>query len=87
MDNEGGSLSSIIAAFGKSDEFNQRYGGLTYTALVTKIYRQALGRDPDPAGLSWYVGETNGGTSYVTDDNFGRIERRHGCTRFDSGRK
>ena len=61
MDNEGGSLSSIIAAFGKSDEFNQRYGGLTYAALVTKIYRQALGRDPDPAGLSWYVGELTAG--------------------------
>jgi hypothetical protein len=60
-DNEGGSISSIIAAFGTSDEFNRRYGGLTYTALVTKIYQQALGRDPDPAGLDWYVGELMAG--------------------------
>ena len=61
MDNEGGSLSSIIAAFGTSAEFNRRYGGMTNTALVTKIYQQALGRDPDPAGLDWYVGELQAG--------------------------
>jgi hypothetical protein len=61
MDREGGSLSSIITAFGSSDEFNRRYGGLTYTALVTKIYQQALARDPDPAGLAYYVGELQAG--------------------------
>jgi hypothetical protein len=57
MDAEGGSLNAIIGAFGYSDEFNRRYGGLTNTQLVTLIYQQALGRDPDPAGLNWYVAE------------------------------
>jgi hypothetical protein len=52
-----GSLGAIIQAFGNSDEFNRRYGNLDYSALVTKIYQQALGRDPDPAGLAYYVGE------------------------------
>jgi hypothetical protein len=47
MDQEGGSLSSIIGAFGYSDEFNRRYGGLSYTTLVTKISQLAPGRDPD----------------------------------------
>ena len=61
MDAEGGSLSSIIASFGNSDEFNRRYGGLSYVALVTKIYQQALGRDPEPAGLDYYVGELQAG--------------------------
>ena len=61
MDGEGGSLSSIIGAFGNSDEFNRRYGGLSYTQLVTKIYQQTLGRDPDPAGLTYYVGELQAG--------------------------
>ena len=61
MDNEGGSLESIIAAFGNSDEFNRRYGGLGNTALVTKIYQQTLGRDPEPAGLAYYVGELDTG--------------------------
>ncbi len=57
MDGEGGSLNAIIAAFGYSDEFNRRYGGLTNTQLVTKIYQQALGRNPDAGGLNWYVNE------------------------------
>jgi YVTN family beta-propeller protein len=61
MDAEGGSLDAIIAAFGYSDEFNRRYGGLGNTALVTKIYQQALGRDPDPVGLAWYVDELEAG--------------------------
>ena len=57
MDLQGGSIAAIIDAFGASDEFTQRYGRLNNTQLVTKIYQQALGRDPDPAGLAWYVGE------------------------------
>jgi hypothetical protein len=61
MDAEGQSLNAIIGAFGYSDEFNRRYGGLSNTALVTKIYQQALNRDPDPAGLNWYVGELQAG--------------------------
>jgi hypothetical protein len=61
MDQEGGSLASVIEAFGTSDEFSRRYGGLDHTALVTKIYWQTLGRGPDPAGLSWYVGELQAG--------------------------
>jgi hypothetical protein len=61
MDAEGQSLDAVIGAFGNSDEFNRRYGGLTHTALVTRIYQQALGRDPDPAGLDWYVTELQAG--------------------------
>jgi trimeric autotransporter adhesin len=61
MDAEGGSLNAIIGAFGYSDEFNRRYGGLTNAALVTKIYTQALARGPDPAGLNYYVTELAAG--------------------------
>jgi len=57
MDTEGQSLNAIIGAFGNSDEFNRRYGGLSYTQLVTKIYQPTLGRDPDQGGLDFYVGE------------------------------
>jgi len=60
-DAEGQSLNAIIGAFGTSDEFNRRYGGLSYTQLVTKIYQQTLGRNPDPAGLDYYVGELQAG--------------------------
>ena len=61
MDAEGGSLNAIILAFGYSDEFNRRYGGLGYDELVTKIYQQTLARDPDPGGLAYYVGELQAG--------------------------
>lgn len=61
MDAEGQSLNAIIGAFGNSDEFNRRYGGLSYTDLVTRIYQQTLGRNPDPAGLAYYVGELQAG--------------------------
>jgi hypothetical protein len=61
MDAEGQSLNAIIGEFGNSAEFNRRYGGLTYRDLVTKIYQQALGRDPDQGGLDWYVAELEAG--------------------------
>jgi len=61
MDSEGGSLASIIGAFGNSDEFTRRYGGLTNTQLVTRIYQQTLGRNPDQGGLDWYVAELEAG--------------------------
>ena len=61
MDAAGGSLNAIVGAFGTSAEFNRRYGGLSYAALVTKIYQQTLGRDPDAAGLAYYVGELQAG--------------------------
>ena len=61
MDAEGQSLDAIIGAFGNSAEFNARYGGLDYAELVTKIYQQALGRDPDPSGLAYYVAELQAG--------------------------
>jgi hypothetical protein len=55
MDAEGRKLEPIIDAFGDSKEFIRRYGGLDNTQLMTTIYQQALGRDPDAAGLKWYV--------------------------------
>ena len=58
---EGGSLDSIIADFGVSKEFTDRYGSLTRTDLVKGIYRQLFGRDPETAGLNYYVGELTAG--------------------------
>ena len=61
MDAEGQSPNAIIGAFGNSAEFIRRYGGLGYSALVTRIYQQALGRSPDQGGLDFYVGELQAG--------------------------
>jgi hypothetical protein len=38
-------------------------GGNSASATVTALYQQILGRDPDPAGLSNYVSQLNGGAS------------------------
>lgn len=61
MDAEGGSLSAIIGAFGNSDEFNRRYGGLGYPELIAQIYQQTLARNPDQGGLDYYVAELTAG--------------------------
>jgi hypothetical protein len=59
----GGVLDSLIDAFGNSQEFRSRYGGLDNTALVTKVFQQALGRDPEPGGLAYYVDRLGTGAS------------------------
>ena len=46
-----GSRSLIVAGFLQSPEFKARYGSLTDDAFVRQLYRNILGRDPDPAGL------------------------------------
>ena len=61
MDAEGGSLSSIIAAFGNSAEYNQRYGGLSFSDLIDILYQQTLGRAPDPGGKQYYLDRLNAG--------------------------
>ena len=58
---EEGSLSSIIEAFGESEEFDQRFGSFDHIELVTNLYIQLLGRNPDIAGLNYYVNELNAG--------------------------
>jgi hypothetical protein len=61
MDNEGGSLASVIQAFGHSPEFDRRYGGLTYSQLIDSLYQQTLGRMPDAPGKLWYLNLLNTG--------------------------
>jgi CSLREA domain-containing protein len=57
----GGSVSEIMADFGISKEFTDRYGSLTASALVTSVYRQLFGRNPEQAGLDYWVGELTSG--------------------------
>ena len=57
-----GSLDSIIQAFGESQEFDQRFGSLDNTTLVTNLYDQLFGRSPDTEGLNFYVTNIEDGT-------------------------
>lgn len=56
LDGSGGDLTAIVDAFGNSEEFNERYGGLGNVELVNSIYQQMFGRDADPEGLDFYGG-------------------------------
>ncbi len=55
------SLASIIDAFGDSREFTDRYGNLGSEQLVSNLYQQLFGRQPDGAGLDYWVGEFENG--------------------------
>jgi hypothetical protein len=50
--------------FSKTGEFTDRFGtNPTNTAYVLKLYDNVLGRAPDPAGLNYWVGRLDAGTS------------------------
>lgn len=66
MDRDGGSLAAIISAFGNSDEYSRRYSGSSSIELVSNIYRQLLGREPDEWGLAWYVTRLDSGVMTLT---------------------
>ena len=52
----GGNLGEIIAAFGNSAEFTDRFGEFDTTELVNAIYQRLLKRDADLDGLEFYRG-------------------------------
>ncbi|MCX7823504.1 MAG: DUF4214 domain-containing protein [Syntrophobacterales bacterium] len=55
----GGDLRAIIEAFGTSQEFISRYGGMTNSQLIDTIYQQMFGRNPDPEGKAFYLDRLN----------------------------
>ena len=59
LETEGGNIDSIITAFGESKEYNDRFGSLSKPQLVSNIYQQLFGRDPDQSGLDFYVEKLN----------------------------
>ncbi|ARU54370.1 hypothetical protein OLMES_0264 [Oleiphilus messinensis] len=63
LENQGGRLDSIIDAFGRSSEFDERFGNLDNGVLVTNLYEQLFARTPDDAGLAFWVGELDTGAS------------------------
>ena len=59
---EGGNVDSIIVAFGNSQEYNSRFGSYDDSELVANIYQQLFGRQPEKAGLDYYVGQLDTGS-------------------------
>lgn len=56
------SLDSIAAAFADSPDYAARFAGPD-AAFVAALYREVLGRDPDPAGESSWIAALAAGTS------------------------
>lgn len=59
----GTSALSMAAQFVGSPEFQATYGALNNSQFVELMYRNVLGRPPEPAGLSYWVNALNSGTS------------------------
>ncbi len=61
--NTGLELPAISNTFAGSTEFLNRYGTLTNREFVTLVYRNVLGRPPEPTGFQYWVDQVNRGTS------------------------
>lgn len=59
----GRNLSEVAEGFAASREFAARYGATDDAGFVGQIYRNVLGRDPDPAGLSGWTDRLEAGMS------------------------
>ncbi len=55
-------VKSLIDSFGTSKESQTLYGGGTTTAFVTAVFQNVLGRAPQSAGLSFWVGAIDNGS-------------------------
>jgi Domain of unknown function (DUF4214)/Immunoglobulin domain/Regulator of chromosome condensation (RCC1) repeat len=59
----GNPLQSAADAFVASPEFQLTYGSLNDTQYVTLLYRNVLGREPDPTGLADWSGQLASGST------------------------
>jgi len=57
LDAEGGNLRSIIAAFRTSQEYTNRFSGLSDSELINNLYRNMFDRDAEPgaSGMGFYL--------------------------------
>ncbi len=55
VNNSSSSTYYLIQSFGVSQEFEDNYGTLSNSDLVTKLYQELFGHAPDSEGLNFYV--------------------------------
>ncbi len=58
-----GSIGVVADSFAASSEFRTTYGRLDDTAFIALVYRNVLGRDPDPAGARYWIDQLGRGLS------------------------
>jgi len=61
LEKAGGDISTIMDAFGNSDEYRDRFAHMSERELVNNLYRQLFARNGDSAGLDWYVAQMQQG--------------------------
>ncbi len=77
-------LAKVSDTFAASSEFQNTYGSLSNTAFVNLVYQNVLGRAPDSAGRTFWVGQLNAGkkTRGAVMTNFS--ESSENVTKMDS---
>jgi uncharacterized repeat protein (TIGR03803 family) len=64
-DSQQTSAIALADAFLTAPEFTLKYGANpTNTAFVTELYTNVLGRAPDQAGLTYWIGQANAGEAH-----------------------
>ena len=56
-------LTEALSAFGTSEEYTNNFGAMTNEELVTNLYQQLFGRDPESGGLTFYAARLSSGES------------------------
>ncbi|WP_193009581.1 DUF4214 domain-containing protein [Roseomonas sp. FDAARGOS_362] len=60
---EGHGLLDLAQSFLASPEFNARYGSLTDSQYVDRLYQNVLGREGEAAGKAWWLSQLDSGHS------------------------
>jgi len=58
----GGDINVIIKDFSTAPEYQQRFGSLDNPTLVNNLYLQMFGRNAEPDGLAFWVGQITSGS-------------------------
>lgn len=62
-----GNLSAVAEQFGDSAEAVANYGSLSHVAAVNKLYQQMFGRNAEPDGLLYWVGQLDAGNLELSE--------------------
>jgi hypothetical protein len=60
--NAGKKLAAVASQFAQSSEFQTKYGSASNAKFVTLVYENVLEREPDAAGLAYWVTRLDAGT-------------------------
>ncbi|MCU1371115.1 MAG: hypothetical protein JWO77_2309 [Ilumatobacteraceae bacterium] len=80
----GSSLKKVSDTFAASSEFKNKYGPLSNTDFVKKVYSNVLHRSPDTSGLNYWVNKLNKKTASRGQVMLNFSESNENVTKMDS---